>query len=310
MTWNTRDQGKRAWLIDSHAHIFRAFHVWPQAMTDGQGRPVNALHGFADFLLELLESLTRSNGGDLAVICAFDAPCGRRYRQAIYADYKAQRPPPPRALVEQLSRCRELAQAAGLPVFDHPGYEADDVIGTLAAELRAKGYRLTLLTGDKDLLQLLAPGDRWWNPSRQTVLEYSDVERHFGVLPEQIADWLALTGDVADNIPGVPGIGPRIASRLLKKHRDLDGIYSNLQAVYGMKFRGAPRTQTLLIEHEQTVRLARQLTGIVCDLSLPDAPRYWRPTDPAVLEALLKEARIDATRRRRWAAVCEQAMVV
>ncbi|MFP4155470.1 MAG: 5'-3' exonuclease [Halothiobacillaceae bacterium] len=301
------NQDKRAWLIDSHAHIFRAFHLWPQAMTDDRGHPVNALHGFADFLLELLESLQRSDDGELTVICAFDAPCNRGFRQAIYPGYKAHRPPPPPLLVEQFSRCRALAEAAGLPVLDHPGYEADDVIGTLARELRSGGHQLTILTGDKDLAQLLAPGDRWWNPGRNRILEHGDIERHFGVRPEQIPDWLALTGDASDNIPGVPGIGPRIAARLLRKHVDLDGIYGNLNAVYGMKFRGAPRAQKLLIEHEQTVRLARRLTGIVQDLPLTAGSRSWRPADPEALERLLREARIDASRRRRWQAACAQA---
>ncbi|MGC9456378.1 MAG: 5'-3' exonuclease [Halothiobacillaceae bacterium] len=298
---------KRAWLVDSHAHIFRSFHVWPQAMTDEQGRPVNALHGFADFLLELLESLTRSDGGDLTIICAFDAPCSRSFRQAIYPEYKAHRPPPPALLIEQFPRCRELAEAAGLPVIDHPGYEADDVIGTLTDELRGEGRKLTLLTGDKDLAQLLAPGDRWWNPAKNRLMEHGDVERHFGVRPDQIPDWLALTGDTSDNIPGVPGIGPRIAARLLRKHGDIDGIYTNLSAVYGMKFRGAPRAQKQLIEHEQTVRLARRLTGIVRDLPLSVGRRQWQPADPQTLEALLCAARIDATRRRRWHAVCDLA---
>jgi 5'-3' exonuclease len=298
----------RAWLIDSHAQIWRAWHGADKTLTDAMGQPVGALQGFADALLNLLESVFDPNirpavtphaSDGPMIVCTFDAPCSRQYRQSIYPDYKGHRPPAPVELVAQLPRCRALAEAAGLYAIDHPGYEADDVIGTLVTQLRRRTRAITIITGDKDLAQLLGPDDRWFNPMRQLVLAYGDVERHFGVKPQQIADWLALAGDTADNIPGVPGIGPRIAGNLLKKHGTLDGIYANLAAVYGMKFRGAPRVQKLLLEHEPAVRLSRQLTGIVCDLPLGTTPEPWLGITEQ-LPDLLRAAGVDEYRIARW----------
>ncbi|MBN2855026.1 MAG: flap endonuclease [Halothiobacillaceae bacterium] len=298
----------RAWLVDSHAHIWRAWHGADKTLVDGAGQPVGAVQGFADALLTLLESVFDTNMRPAVqphphtgpmIVCTFDAPCSRTFRQSIYPDYKGHRPPAPLELTAQLPRCRVLAEAAGLYAIDHPGYEADDVIGTLVAQLRGRTRAITIITGDKDLAQLLGPDDRWFNPMRQMVLAYGDVERHFGVKPQQIADWLALAGDTADNIPGVPGIGPRIAGNLLKKHGTLDGIYANLAAVYGMKFRGAPRVQKLLIEHEPAVRLSRQLTGIVCDLPLHTLPEPWLGIRPQLPE-LLRAAGVDEYRIARW----------
>ncbi len=273
----------RAWLIDSHAQIWRAWHVYEKGRSDQAGRPVNAVLGFADYLLALLESTWLPNQPAPIIAAIFDAPCGRGHRQAIYPDYKGHRPPTPVDLKDQFPRCRELAAAAGFGALDHAGFEADDVIGTLVGLLRSRERAVTIVTGDKDLAQLLGPDDRWYNPMRGSVMAYGDVERRFGVRPAQIADWLALSGDVADNIPGVPGIGPHTAARLLRKHGCIDGIYENLSAVYGMKFRGAPRAQRLLQEHETQVRLSRQLTEIVCDLPLAETPSPWQGIGQPVL---------------------------
>ena len=298
----------RAWLVDSHAQIWRAWHASGTEQVNAAGMPVGAVRGFADALLSLLETVFDPNlhpkpqpdaeHGPI-IACVFDAPTGRGFRRGIYPDYKAHRPPAPEALTAQLPLCRALAQAAGLYALDHPQFEADDVIGTLVRQLRGRKRAITILTGDKDLAQLLGPDDRWYNPMRQKVLAYGDVERQFGVKPAQIADWLALTGDTADNIPGVPGIGPRIAANLLKKHGTLDGIYRNLATVYGMKFRGAPRVQKLLIEHEASVRLSRQLTGIVCDLPLCTTPEPWQGIQ-AQLPDLLRQWGVDESRIQRW----------
>ena len=292
----------RAWLIDAHAQIWRAWHVYDKGRTDRAGRPVNAVLGFADYLLALLESTWLPNQPAPIIAAIFDAPCGRGHRQAIYPDYKGHRPPHPADLTEQFPRCRELAAAAGFGALDHAGFEADDVIGTLVGRLRNRERAVTIVTGDKDLAQLLGPDDRWYNPMRGSVMAYGDVERRFGVRPAQIADWLALTGDVADNIPGVPGIGPRTAARLLRKHGCIDGIYENLAAVYGMKFRGAPRAQRLLQEYETQVRLSRRLTEIVCDLPLAQTPQPWQGIDRAALVGLLQEAGADPAQIQRWEA--------
>ncbi|HSH85071.1 MAG TPA: 5'-3' exonuclease H3TH domain-containing protein [Guyparkeria sp.] len=292
----------RAWLIDSHAQIWRAWHVYDKERTDRAGRPVNALLGFADYLLALIESTWQPSQPAPIITAVFDAPCGRGHRQAIYPEYKGHRPPTPPRLQEQFPRCRELAMAAGFGALDYAGFEADDVIGTLVGRLRSRERAVTIVTGDKDLAQLLGPDDRWYNPMRGAVMAYGDVERRFGVRPTQIADWLALAGDASDNIPGVPGIGPRTAARLLRKHDSIDGIYENLSAVYGMKFRGAPRVQRQLQENEEQVRLSRQLTEIVCDLPLAQTPTPWQGIDRAALVGLLEQAGADPAQIERWEA--------
>lgn len=304
MTAAAASPASRAWLIDSHAQIWRAWHVLPKDLRSAGGEPVNAVLGFADYLLGMLESVHAPQATDESaqpmVICAFDASCSRQFRQSIYPEYKGHRPPMPVELAEQLQPCRAIARAAGLLAVDHAGYEADDVIGTLVGMVRGRTRAVTIVTGDKDLAQLLGPDDRWFNPMRQAVMAYGDVERRFGVRPTQIADWLALTGDTSDNIPGIPGVGPRTAARLLRKHGSIDGIYANLASVYGMKFRGAPRVQQLLLEHEPTVRLSRRLTGIVRDLPLGITPAPWRGIDADALLPLLEHAGVDNGRLARW----------
>ncbi|MEW5838126.1 MAG: 5'-3' exonuclease H3TH domain-containing protein [Pseudomonadota bacterium] len=286
----------RAYLIDSNIYVFRAWHGSPVALRDAQGRALNAVHGYAEFLLRVLEDI-----GTDRIALAFDVPQERPYRREIYPDYKTHRPPPPEDLRPQFELCRAFAEGVGLPVHVSDRYEADDVIGALAARLRAEGLAITLLTADKDLAQLLEGQDRWWNHGRTEVLDARGVERVWGVPPSLIADLLAITGDAVDNIPGVPGIGRTTAARMLKKWGSLDGVLENLHAIGAQKFRGAPRAQKLMLEHEETVRLARRLTGIVCDLPLGDEVRtHWTPPAVTAVEPLFEALRLPPYLCGRW----------
>lgn len=251
------------YLIDASVYIFRAYYSMPPEMIDRDGHPVNALFGFARMLGDLVE---RARPKYMAV--AFDQSLTTCFRNTIYPPYKAHRDAPPADLVMQMGRCRELCRLLGIAAFASPEYEADDIIGTLLHSMRRKGVRATVITRDKDLAQLIGDGDVYWDFGGREPCGYHDIEHRFGVVPERMADFLALMGDSVDNIKGVPGIGPKTAAALMKEFTSLDAIYSDLEQVGKMKMRGAAAIGTRLKEHRETAYLARQLTGICCDMPL------------------------------------------
>lgn len=286
----------RVYLIDASIYVFRAWHVLPDSLVGADGEPVNAVHGFMDFLLRFSETTRASH----VAIC-FDESLTSSQRNDIYPPYKANRDPAPEALKQQFRWCRELVRAAGFAEFASDRFEADDLIATLAGRAADQGFPSTVVTGDKDLAQLVGEGGFWWDFARDRHLDSRGVRELFGVRPEQIADMLALAGDRIDNIPGVPGIGPPTAARLLTRWQDLDNLFANLESVAAMKFRGAARIARLLDEHEPTVRLARRLTGVLEADGLPEkiATLSRQVPDTVALEAMLTDAGFDAARRRR-----------
>ncbi len=249
-------------LVDASVYIFRAYHSILD-MRDRDGNPVHAVFGFARFLGDLIE---RVRPAYIAV--AFDQRRADCYRSRIYPPYKANRERAPSDLVAQRECCRELCRHLGVAAFVDPEYEADDLIGTLAQLMRAQGVRSAFISRDKDLAQLMRDGDLFWDFGARGQFGYHDIERHFGVAPECFADYLALTGDSSDNIPGVPGIGQRTAAMLMKAFGSLDELYANLARVAQLPLRGAGTLGARLAAHRESVYLARQLTRIACDLSL------------------------------------------
>ena len=207
-------------------------------MADRDGNPVHAVFGFARFLGDLIE---RTRPRFIAI--AFDQRAATSYRNTIYPPYKANREPPPPGLAAQFDCCRELCRHLGLAMFRSPEYEADDIIGTLAFRMREEGVRSAFITRDKDLAQLVRNGDLYWDYGAREQFGYHDIQRHFGVAPERFADYLALTGDDVDNIPGVPGIGHKTASTLMKEFESLEHLYACLGRVEALKLRGATGTK-------------------------------------------------------------------
>lgn len=249
------------YLIDASIFIFRAYHSVPITLTDAEGQPVNAVHGFGRFLGDLLESESPAH-----VAVAFDQSLTVSFRNKLYPPYKANREPAPIELQRQFAWCRELCRAIGLADFASSEYEADDLIGTLAALARAHGRRTVLVTRDKDLSQLIRRGDVYWDYIGEKRFQYDDIPDRFGVLPERMADFLALTGDAVDNIRGVPGIGRKTASLLLQHYESLDHLYDNLEAVLKLKrMRNAGFVVGQLRDYREAAFLARQLTAIACD---------------------------------------------
>ena len=278
-------------LIDASIYIYRAWQTWPPDTRDPCGRPAAAVAGFADTLAGLL-TLERP----AHVACAFDT-CGRTgARNALYPPYKRSRPPTSPVLVEQIGRCMALSHALGVVALGSASVEADDIVGQMAALARRSGERVTIVSGDKDLAQHVAAGDSYWDVGRHARQDVRALERRLGVRPAQVPDWLALSGDGSDDIPGVPGVGPATAARLLRKWGSLEVLFAHLGKVASMRFRGAPRVAALLAEHEGTVRLARRLTGLIEDPSLPatlEAIRR-RPLPAHALHAALIDAGLDA----------------
>jgi DNA polymerase-1 len=250
-------------LVDASVYVFRAYHSLLPDMRDRDGNPVHAVFGFARFLGDLIERLRPAY-----IAVAFDERRAASYRNRIYPPYKANRERAPADRVAQFQCCRELCRHLGVAMFVDPDYEADDLIGTLGSIMRAQGVRAAFITRDKDLAQLMRDGDLFWDFGARSQFGYHDIERYFGVAPERFADYLALTGDSTDNIPGVPGVGHRTAALLMKAFGSLDELYADLERVACLPLRGAATLGARLAAHKDSAYLARRLTRIACDLSL------------------------------------------
>ncbi len=287
---------QRAYLVDASIYVFRAYFSVPDNFVDEDGYPANAVYGFARFICDFLEQVAPEHIG-----LAFDESLISSFRNDIYAPYKANREPPPPELKRQFTHCRAIAESLGIVCFSHERFEADDYIGTLHRQEKERGRQTTVVTSDKDLTQLLDDGDEWWDYARNRRLDREGVFGKFGVWPHQIVDYLALTGDAVDNIPGVPGIGPKTASLLLGHFDTLDGLLERVDEVQFLSMRGAASTHKKLTEHRDKALLSRQLTQIDMHAPLPEpAPTLQRgDTDIDELEHLFDYLKFGPLLRRR-----------
>jgi len=243
-------------LIDGSGFIFRAFHALPP-MTRPDGTPVNAVFGFTNMLARMLKDHV---GTHFAVI--FDA--GRlTFRNRLYDQYKAHRPEPPEELRPQFALVREATEAFGVPAIELPDWEADDLIASYAREVVEKGGTATVVSSDKDLMQLIRPGVDMMDPLKLKPITLDEVMAKFGVPPEKMVEAQALIGDSVDNVPGVPGIGPKGAAQLINEYGDVEAI---LAAAPGMK---PSKRRDSLIEHAEKARISRQLVELRADAPLP-----------------------------------------
>jgi 5'-3' exonuclease len=284
------------YLVDSSLYIFRAWHSMPLEFADRDGNPVNAVHGFTRFVLDLLE---RQKPTRLAF--AFDESLESNFRNDLYPAYKANREPAPIELKRQFGYCRQICQALGFVTLANGRYEADDLIGTAARHVRTAGHSVTILSADKDLSQLLDTGDMQWDFGRDDRWGADGVKARYGVHAHQIADFLGLTGDAIDNIPGVPGIGAKTAATLLGHFGSLDALLEKIAEVPYLRMRGSAQHATRLMEHRTIALLSRQLATIVCDAPLPEdfGTAERRAPDAAALESLSESLRFGPMTRRR-----------
>ena len=252
-------------LVDASMYVFRAWHSMPDEFHDADGWPTNAVHGFARFLLELLE---RERPRHIAI--AFDEALDSCFRNAIYPAYKANRDPAPPELRRQFAWCKALCKAVGLVTLAHTDYEADDLIGTAVHAGRRDGFRSIIVSADKDLSQLLQADDEQYDFAKAVRWKADGVKARHGVHAHQIADYLALTGDAVDNIPGISGIGAKSAAILLAHFESLDALLARIDEVPFLRLRGAAGMATRLREQREHALLWRQLTTIALDAPLPD----------------------------------------
>lgn len=272
------------YLVDASVYIFRAWFSLPDTFVDSDGRPAQAVYGFAGFLTELLE---REQPRHIA--CAFDESLTTSFRNDTYPAYKANRELPPEELEHQLAACREVAEALGIACYASERYEADDLIGTLALRHRAPEMPVTIVTRDKDLGQLITAGDYWWDYAGNKRLDEDGIAAKLGVRPTQIPDLLGLMGDSVDNIPGVKGVGAKTAAVLLEHFDSLDDVYANLDSVAELPVRGAKSLRNKLDEGRDMAFLSRELAVIHCEVPMTAADLddlAWRRPDVAAVDTL------------------------
>lgn len=280
---------QRLVLVDGSSYLFRAYHALP-ALTNSKGMNTGAAKGVIGMIRKL-----QADFPDDQVVVVFDAK-GPTFRNAMYAEYKANRPPMPEELREQITPIHNVIKAMGLPLICVEGVEADDVIGTLACEASNQGRPVIISTGDKDMAQLVNEHVTLINTMTNTALDRSGVIEKFGIPPELIIDLLALQGDKVDNIPGVPGVGEKTALALLQNIGGIETLYQNLDRVADLGIRGGKSLPAKLEQHRQEAELSYRLATIKldCDLALAHSDLISRPADREALVGYFKELEFKA----------------
>lgn len=240
---------KIIYLVDGSGYIYRAYHA-VRNLSTRKGLPTNATFGFTNMLMKLL-----SEKNPVYMVMAFDAK-GPTFRHEIFRDYKANRPPMPEDLVEQIPYIKQVVEGFNIPSEELPGYEADDIIGTIVHVATKKGFRVVMVTGDKDFKQLVSPAASIWDPMRDRATHYEGLKKDFGLEPPQWIDVMALAGDTSDNIPGVPGIGEKTAIRLIRDFGDLETLLQSLDQVKQKKL------HENLSRFTEQAKISRQLVTI------------------------------------------------
>ncbi len=293
-----RSAGERVWLVDASIYVFRSWFVRGQIPYDRHHKPVNAVRGFLRFVYQLLNAQRPEK-----LAFAFDTSLQTSVRKDLYPAYKANREAAPEELKYQFQLCRDFINALGIIENASQHHEADDLIGSWATQQRTDNNQIIILSGDKDLAQLIENDDLWWDFGRRNPLNDGGIKSSFGVWPQQIADQLAIAGDKADNIPGVPGVGMATAAKLLKRFGDIDHMLANIDMIGNMQVRGAKRLQQRITDHQDTIQLSRQLTRINCHVS--DLPTDLRrqPKQPQKLAELCELLRLSEDQYQQWLAI-------
>ena len=250
-------------LVDASPYLFRAYFAVPHSIRDPQGRPINAVHGFAGFLVRLLNEEQPTH-----LALAFDESLTTSFRNEFFPGYKASRALPPPELDAQLGWCRELGDAIGAATFSHDRYEADDILATLCGRVVAHGDGAVIVTNDKDLSQLVSDTVTWFDFAKGKRYGPAEVEEKLGVPPHQVIDLQGLCGDSVDDIPGVKGVGPKSAAALLAAFGSLEAIYEHLDEVEALPVRGAKSLRKKLAAGRDDAFLSKRLAHAVSDVPI------------------------------------------
>jgi len=266
------------YLIDGNSYVYRAFYAI-KGLTNSKGFPTNAVFGFTNMLLKIIRE--KSPDG---IVVSFDSPVPTE-RHKIFEAYKAHRPETPGELVQQLPYIRKIISALKINIFEIPGYEADDLLSTIAKKAAGDGAQVYIVTSDKDMLQIVGDGIRIYDPVKDRILDEPYVKEKYGIGPERIPEFMALTGDAVDNIPGVKGIGEKTAMELLSGCTDLEEILSDPAKIRKEKI------QKLVADHIETVRMSRKLATIETDVPVDVDIREYAVKQPdwQVLLSLFRE---------------------
>jgi DNA polymerase-1 len=276
-------------LIDGSGFIFRAYHALPHLSTT-RGVPTNAVYGFTTMLLKALREHEPTHAA-----LVFDA--GRKsFRNELDATYKANRPEAPDDLVPQFPLVREVARALNVPVIEEVGYEADDIIGTLACRAREQGFEVVIVTGDKDFAQLVDDRVELYDPMAEASgrggwTTPAEVEKKLGVRPEQVVEYMAILGDKIDNIPGIPGVGEVTAAALIRHLGTVENMLAHPEEIPKAVARGGEKLKQKIVANAERLRLNRKLVELRCDVSVPYQPGDFarRPLDGERTRALFAE---------------------
>ncbi|PIB95434.1 DNA polymerase I [Caulobacter sp. X] len=281
----------RLFLVDGSAYLFRAYHALPPLTRKSDGLPVGAVQGFCNMLWKLLRDMQGDTPTHLAVIWDHSE---KTFRNTLYDQYKAHRPPPPEDLIPQFPLVREATRAFGVPAIELPGYEADDLIAAYACKAREVGGEAVIVSSDKDLMQLVGDGVSMFDPMKNVRIEREQVFEKFGVYPEQVVDVQALCGDSVDNVPGAPGIGIKTAAQLITEFGDLDTLLARAGEIK------QPKRRETLINFADQIRLSRALVKLDCDTPLPEPldDLKVREPDKEVLAAFLEQMEFRSLARR------------
>jgi DNA polymerase-1 len=282
----------RLWMIDASAYIFRAYHALPPLTRKSDGLPVGAVQGYCNMLWKLLQDMKGADG-PTHLVAIFDHS-EKTFRNTLYDQYKAHRPPAPEDLVPQFPLVREATAAFGVHCVELPGYEADDLIATYACRARDAGGEAVIVSSDKDLMQLIGPSVVMWDPMKDRRLAEPEVFEKFGVGPEKMIDLQALIGDSVDNVPGAPGIGPKTAAQLLDEYGDLDTLLARAGEIK------QPKRRETLINFADQIRLSRELVRLTCDAPAPEPIDDFavRDPDPVLLAEFLDKMEFRSLRNR------------
>src|ERR1700690_857015 len=262
------------YLIDGHSYFYRAFHAIKN-LSNSKGVPTNAIFGFTNMLFKLL----REKKPD-AIAIVLDSPVPTE-RHRIYEEYKAQRPEMPDDLISQIPHMKKIVEAFRIPSFEMPGYEADDILGTIAKKAAASGVDVFILSGDKDMMQVVGDRIKIWDPMKEGLIDEKAVIVKFGVPPERVAEAMALTGDAIDKIPGVKGIGDKTAKDLISNVDSLDELIDHPEKIRNERIR------KMISENIETIRLSKTLatldTGLQVEVDMEELA-VGKPDWPALLK--------------------------